>query len=249
MDRTPAFYRELLDVVGLMAGPSAIPAIYRVEDALCEGKASAWMLRHLQRDPAVAAIIRDRHLRGAPPPMERLRGLAPGTLGREVARHIDGNGLVAAYYEPVEVVDELTYVLARVRECHDVWHVVVGFVPTFVGEAGLKAFEMAQTNRPMAGVVVAAAILRYAVGNPGQQALLMASIAEGHAMGLAARPLLAERWEKAWDEPLAAVRARLGIPAAGATHTGREDATGVHPAARLSGGAGALAMPETGVQL
>ena len=77
VDRTPAFYRELLDVAGLMAGPSAIPAIYRVEDALREGKASAWMLRDLKRDPAVAAIIRDRHLRGTPPPRDR----GPGRCG------------------------------------------------------------------------------------------------------------------------------------------------------------------------
>ncbi|MCB9840470.1 MAG: hypothetical protein H6809_02315 [Phycisphaeraceae bacterium] len=237
MDRTPAFYRELLGVAGLMDASSAIPAIYRVEDALADGRASAWMLRRLREHPPTAAMIRERYLRAEPVPLDRLRTLDEGTLGRAIARHVEDNGLVAEYYEAVEVRDDLTYVLARVRECHDVWHAVLGFAPTFVGETGQKAFEMAQLNRPIAGVVVATAILRYAVGNPDQQAALVAAVAEGHAMGLRAGPLLAERWEDAWDEPLASVRERLNIPIEGARHSGWDDPTGIHPAA-VVGGAG-----------
>ncbi|MEZ6235484.1 MAG: Coq4 family protein [Phycisphaerales bacterium] len=238
MDRTPAFYRELLGAAGLMDNASAIPAIYRVEDALADGRASAWMLRRLREHPAIAAMIRERYLRAEPVPLDRLRTLDQGTLGRAVASHVEDHGLVAGYYEAVAVRDDLTYVLARVRECHDVWHAVLGFAPTFVGETGQKAFEMAQLNRPMAGVVVATAILRYAVGHPEQQAALMAAVAEGYAMGLRAGPLLAERWEQAWDEPLVAVRERLNIPADGARHAGRDDPTGIHPAAEVRGGVG-----------
>lgn len=217
-----------------MSGREAIPAIYRVEDALLEGRASAWMLKNLKADPRLARAIADRHLRGCPPDVDELRTYPEGSLAREVARYLDQNALDPEYYEPIEVVDDLTYVLARIRETHDIWHVVLGFHPTFVGEAGQKAFEMAQLNRPMAGVVVATALLRYAVGNPEQQGLLLAAISEGHAMGLRAAPLFPERWEDAWDEPVSAIRRRLRITPPTSAASGRLDSTGVHPAARTS---------------
>jgi len=49
---------------------------------------------------------------------------------------------------------EASYVLFRFRQTHDIWHLVTGFDTDVIGELGLKSFELAQTRRPLAFVLL-----------------------------------------------------------------------------------------------
>jgi len=47
----------------------------------------------------------------------------------------------------------------RMRDTHDLWHVVTGYKGDLVGEASLLAFLFAQTRNPGVGFIVAVALL------------------------------------------------------------------------------------------
>ena len=66
-----------------------------------------------------------------------------------------------------------TWLHQRVRNTHDLWHVVCGCPPTAAGEA----------------------------------------VAYGLELGRVCAPLLAQRWEEGWGQPLAQWREQLGITA------------------------------------
>lgn len=221
--------KELVGMVGLLRNPHAIQNIYRIEDGLLHAGVSARMLEHLRQDPDVRRMLQERYLRGKTPNLDELRTLPAGTLGREYVRHIEDYGFNPGYYQPLKPVDDLTYALARVRETHDIWHVVLGFYPTPIGEIGLKAFELTQLQRPMAGVIVAGGILRHLAIGFEQFSDVLAAIAGGYELARQARPLLAERWEEHWDEPVDSIRARLHVGRLSEAARGAFDPRGVKP--------------------
>lgn len=222
-------FKELLGMAGLLWDPHAIQNIYRIEDGLLNADVSRGVLSRLQADPGVASIVAGRYLRGEVPDLDALRELPDGTLGREYVRHIEDYGFNPGYYQTLPVVDDVTYALARVRETHDIWHVVLGFHPTPIGEIGLKAFELTQLSRPMAGVIVAGGILRHLVADADLFPDVLAAIAGGYEQGRQAGPLLAERWEQRWDEPVAEIRRRLGVVELSPRAAGFYDHRGVKP--------------------
>ena len=233
-------FKEVLGIAGMLRDPHAIQNIYRVEDGILRNDATKAMLDHLRQQPGTAEMMKRRYLRGEPVDVKPLRELPEGSLGREFARHIDDYGFATDYYQQIaadadfaEGVDpDIIYALNRVRETHDIWHVVLGFAPTPIGELGLKAFETAQLHRPMAAMIVGGGICRYAVVGGGQYDEALEAITAGFRMGKVAKPLLAETWEDCWSEPVEQIRARLGVELPSDRALGREDPKGVKPSHR-----------------
>ncbi len=96
----------------------------------------------------------------------------------------------------------------RIRDTHDLWHVVTGYDLTALGEAALVAFSYAQTRALGWALIAVSAALRGAVqsGQPYARA-----IHEGYRRGKAAAWLPGEDWEALLAAPLAEVRARLRL--------------------------------------
>ncbi|MEM8875711.1 MAG: Coq4 family protein [Planctomycetota bacterium] len=228
-------FRSAIGMLGMLRDVHDIQNIYHIENGLLDARVTCGMLSHLHSQPTVAAILADRYVRGTPPEVDMLRTLPEGSVGRELARHIDDYGFDADYYQQLPEDDnhnpEIVTALNRLRETHDVWHVVLGFHPTPVGEVGVKAFEFAQTRRPMAAVILAGALLRYAVAGEQFDEVLGAIVA-GYHMGKKAQPVLGERWEQNWAEPVEAIRARLDIELPDPRSLGAEDPMGVKPSHR-----------------
>lgn len=88
--------------------------------------------------------------------------LPPHTFGGAYARFMGDRSFLAGDRPPVRFVDdpELAYVITRVREVHDFWHVLFGCHTNGFGEAALKAVEFLQTGIPMTALAVAAGELR-----------------------------------------------------------------------------------------
>jgi len=215
--------------LGLLRNVHAIQNIYRLEDSVLSAGCTRQMMRFVKEAPAVAAMIESRYLRGSVPDLDALRPLPPGTLGREYVEHIERFRFNPGYYQTLEPKDDTTYLLARVRETHDIWHVVLGYYPSPLGELGLKAFELAQLRRPLAAMIVAGGVLRYLLINPEQLGDVLEVIATGYEAGRRARPLVAERWEEHWDEPVTQIRQRLNVPALSQRSAGALDPRGVQP--------------------
>ncbi|TRO86923.1 ubiquinone biosynthesis protein [Glycocaulis profundi] len=98
----------------------------------------------------------------------------------------------------------------RLRDVHDVWHVLTGYGTDALGEACVVAFSLPQTRSAGFGLIAAGAGVQFArarTGHPCARAILRA-----WRDGRRAAWLPGQDYEAMMAEPLDAVRARLRIP-------------------------------------
>jgi ubiquinone biosynthesis protein COQ4 len=96
----------------------------------------------------------------------------------------------------------------RIRDTHDIWHILTGYHRDGLGEASLVAFSYAQTGS-LGWAVIAMGALAKARGPGGK--LARQAIWQGYRRGKAAAWLPAEDYEQLLAEPLDAARRRLGL--------------------------------------
>lgn len=98
-------------------------------------------------------ILRDRpRITSKSMPLSTLRSYPENTVGRTYAEFRERFHLNPDERDAVRYIDneECAYVMQRYRECHDIYHAVLGLPPSFVeGELALKAFEFVNTGLPM----------------------------------------------------------------------------------------------------
>ncbi len=201
----------LKGVVGMLRDPGHTASVFDIEDGLRDLEAYRLTEEHAKSAPEVAAIIEERHLAPHAPDMEALGKLDEGTLGKTFWHHIEDHGFDQDYFRKIDVKTDLDYILMRVRQNHDLWHVVTGIGPSRIGEVAVKAFELGQLRRPMAAVITAGAIVRCMKADPDMLGDLLDAIHWGYTKGTECKPFLARKWELGWDRPLDDWRAELGL--------------------------------------
>jgi ubiquinone biosynthesis protein COQ4 len=201
----------------LLADPDDTAQVFKIISAL-SGGARQRLLRRLRTTPvgqrllrqgaALAPVLEDR---------ARLRTLPEGSLGRAYLdfceRHnITASGLIAAS-EQGAANDQFTWderlVHARMRDQHDLWHVVTGYETDLLGEASVLAFTMAQTQNPAIGLIVVAAFF----SDQGDKLAKRKLLAQAFARGVRAAWFPAVDWEALLPRPLSEVRRELRIGA------------------------------------
>lgn len=196
--------------VALFRNPNSTDSVYDIEDGLRHSKAMQFAVKYVKADPAVAQLMQECYI--APlPNLEALRHYPPGSLGYQYAISLIEAGFDPNFYRPIAVKDDISYMLLRLRQTHDVWHIVTGFDTDIAGELGLKAFELAQTRRPMAVVLLAGGLLKALTQAPESLTDLLQQISKGYQLGLQTKPFLAQKWEEAWDKPLLQWQSELGV--------------------------------------
>jgi ubiquinone biosynthesis protein COQ4 len=176
--------------------------------------------RLLAEKPDLLAVLRDR---------EGLRAMPEGSFGRAYAAFMDEAGLspeglveadeVATANDPdaVQLDPDRQWVSDRLRETHDLWHVLTGYGRDEAGEAANLAFSFGQVTNPgLALMVVAAGFLGPWEPSLGWQRYLLTAFLRGWN----ASDLVLARYEELLPLPLAEVRRRLGIGAPEEAHPG-----------------------------
>jgi ubiquinone biosynthesis protein COQ4 len=153
----------------LIANPDDTAQVFRIIRALT-GNSFERLYQRVLEDPAGRRILEEkRDILALLKDRDRLRELADGTLGREYARfldteYIDAEGLVDASEEiedPAIFLDERAHILSRrLRDSHDLWHVVTGYKRDIFGEVALLSFTYRQTGNHGIGFIVFIASLR-----------------------------------------------------------------------------------------
>ncbi|MBF2075404.1 MAG: hypothetical protein IGS50_16810 [Synechococcales cyanobacterium C42_A2020_086] len=204
------FLTTLKGVVMLMKDPEQTNSVFDVEDGLRHTKAAQVAAEYAKTQPGVAELFAERYL--APTPdIPALLQLPPDSLGHAYASYLQTYGFDPDFYRKEKVEDDVTYMFMRMRQTHDIWHVVGGFGVDVNAELGLKAFEIAQVHRPLAAILVAGGLLRTLFKTPERLDDLLDQIAIGYRMGAKAKPFLAQKWEEHWEKPLEAWRAELNV--------------------------------------
>jgi ubiquinone biosynthesis protein Coq4 len=204
------YLQTLKAVVTLLRDPGKTESVFDVEDGLRNIKAVQLSVDFLKSKPEIAAIIAERYL--APEPdMEALLKLPKESLGYAYASYLREAGFDPNFYRKIQVIDDVSYVFLRIRQSHDIWHIVTGMKTDVIGELGLKAFELAQTRRPMSLVLLAGGLMRTLLSFPEDLNMLLDRIAVGYRMGAKAKPFIAQKWEENWEKPLAEWQKELGV--------------------------------------
>ena len=144
-----------------------------------------------------------------------LAALPEATLGHAYAHFLTSRGLTPEVFDtpPEEIHDpRVQYVVQRIRQTHDLWHVVTGCNTDPAGEIALQAFTYAQLRAPSTLILALAGTLKGAREKRSLPREVLAAYRAGrHANKLATFP-----WEDHWATPLADVRRMLGLSRAAA---------------------------------
>jgi ubiquinone biosynthesis protein COQ4 len=142
---------------------------------------------------------------------DELRALPDGALGREYARFLDAHGITPdAFAELPKVGDpRVAWTMLRLRQTHDLWHVLTGYAPDIRGELLLQAFTYAQLRAPSALVLAVLGTLRHVGPSPA----FVRELRRAFRRGTATAPLATFRWEEHWATPLSELRRLLACPA------------------------------------
>jgi ubiquinone biosynthesis protein COQ4 len=110
-----------------------------------------------------------------------------------------------------KVNSEVSYIEYRYQITHDIWHVVTGFDTSVLGELGLQAFYVAQFRLPSAIVALVGALIGSLVASEDMLPKFLGVIEQGWQMGKTAKPLIAVKWEEAWDKSVLQWQEELNI--------------------------------------
>lgn len=145
---------------------------------------------------------------------DALREYAPGTLGRAYlnfveTQNITADGLVEASSTEEDISDPgLKLFGERMRDQHDLWHVVTGYGRDTFGEACLLAFTYAQTRNRGLGII--ALVGTWKISREVGQGVRSAAW-QAYKAGKNAAWLPQQDWEALLSQPLEEVRLQLGI--------------------------------------
>ena len=157
----------------------------------------SWLLEHR---PALDT----RHV-----DLSALRALPAGTLGREYAAMLDAQVDVNFVSVPPGLPPMISFLCQRMRQTHDIWHVLTGYQTDAAGEIELHGFYWGQTGlRSSALIAVVAGVMQ---SLKGRQPDLPGRIFRAYRRGRRAAPLLPRRWETMWERPLAQLKAELRL--------------------------------------
>lgn len=143
--------------------------------------------------------------------LDTLAKLPAGTLGHAYAAFMRAHGLTPDVFDgrPDDVRDDrAAYVIQRMRQTHDLWHVVTNAETDPAGEVALQAFTYAQVHAPSSGILAALGTLR----SLRYTRDVVRDVITMYRLGRDAEPLVVFPWEDHWATPLSDVRRMLNLP-------------------------------------
>lgn len=193
----------------LMKDPNDTRQVFTLSIAVSARNLPQMLATFLSDDSGVELLTKRASIDSRHVDYAALRALPDGTLGREYARFIDDNGLDPDLFQaPPGMPAGIAYIVQRMRQTHDLWHVVTGYDTDIPGELSLLAFTYAQTQAPSMRLLATVGTVHYAVRH-GQ--LAFGRVARGYQRGKTAQFMGNVIWEDMWELPLSEVRARLGV--------------------------------------
>lgn len=193
---------QVFEIMNALAGGSLRRGYQRLlEDS--EGARQAFLMGEL------ADRLQDR---------EWLRTLPADSVGAAYVAFIDERNLSAygladesrkVADTEIEAAHPHAWYARRLRDVHDIWHVLTGYRTDALGEACVVAFSLPQTRSPGFGLIAAGVAIQFARARTGHPCAR--SVLEAFVRGRRAAWLPAIDYEALLAEPLAEARTRLGL--------------------------------------
>ena len=207
-----ASLRMAIRFVDFINNPESLSKIIGLADGIAGSPLSRQMVNYFLDNPTMAALIIE-HWRPAPIALEVLETLPPSSLGYIYSRHMRRQELSpASVIDASPITSSHEYIFHRVRETHDIIHVLTGFGIDAAGELGIQGFILAQIRSPLALFFIFGGILA-TMKNQLPLDKLLKSLARGFELGLQAQCVIACKLEDGWDRPLVDWQQELGLSA------------------------------------
>ena len=214
LDRRLQSLRMVAGLATFLKNPDSLESVYAISTSLANSPLATQMVRHLLAKPAMAALVAENW---RPPPLD-LDALAqqpPGSLGHDYAHQLRSLGFTPLQeLHPTRTDTPQEYITSRMRETHDIVHVLTGFGVDPASELGLQGFNLAQTRSPLAVMLIFGGLLNALKHDEPIEPLLRA-LARGFDLGLQADCVIAQKLEEGWERPLADWQRQLGLPVEG----------------------------------
>ncbi len=145
--------------------------------------------------------------------LDALYALPSGTLGHAYASFMKRHGLTPNVFDgpPDDIKDpRRAYVIQRMRQTHDLWHVVTNAETDPAGEFALQAFYWAQLGAPSSGILAALGTLK----TLRHERRIIRDVLAMIKLGRMADRMPTFDWEDHWMTPVTEVRKLLHLPEA-----------------------------------
>ncbi|HAC57036.1 MAG TPA: hypothetical protein DCF73_01630 [Rhodobiaceae bacterium] len=194
--------------------------VFRFVNALGAGRAR-YLATRFKADLEGRALLSERlSLLPTLCDRERLKSLPEGTLGRAYHDFVHGENLTpealveasAGGREMSGEHEEEAYMRDRVRDAHDLWHVVTGYGREGIGELCILTFSYAQLRHRGVGILCAIGSWLTIRRTEGIDVLPL--VREAYRRGRDCAWLPPVAWERLMELPLEEVRSRLALPPA-----------------------------------
>jgi ubiquinone biosynthesis protein COQ4 len=204
-------------VRALIADKENTAQVFTIIDALAGGNDARVFRRFFESETGARIIAERCELIDVLSDMETLRSLPEGSLGRRyhafmADQNLSADGLVEAsdlQTRRMNYEGDALLFKNRMRDSHDLWHVVTGYGRDGLGELSLLAFTYAQTRNRGIGLIVLFGLRAASKDYP--KAGIWRALREGYRLGRAAKWLPGADWERLLPLPLSQVRHELAI--------------------------------------
>lgn len=219
MNQEPTPLRTLRAFYRLARDPNDTTQVFEIVQAF-EGQGTRDFDR-FRRSPSGKLILQERRdLLSTLRDRQALAAMPEGSLGRAYLEYcernqFDADGLVAASGNRSRLTGDELFFSNRVRDAHDLWHVVTGWDTDVVGELALLGFTFAQTRDIGVAIIAAGGYLHsFYYSHSLQDARFDEArrlIRRGLRDGQEATWLPAVLWEELLPQSLDSVRAQLQV--------------------------------------
>ena len=210
--------KALIAMQRLLRDPDDTGQVFRIIEALSGDTISKPVTRLrsvpegiklLKNKPDIVDVLNDR---------DALKAMPEGSIGRSYynfvhLENLSADGLVASSHEASRdyrmFSDDERWTADRLRDIHDLQHVMTGYGRDPIGELSLLSFMTTQVQNRGIDFIIRMAKRKFQKEMP--ELNVDALIDEGRSLGLNAAWMLAIPWEKRLAEPLEAVRRELGF--------------------------------------
>ncbi len=212
LDLSPDTLKTVKGFIAFVNNPNQTEAVFDIADGLRQTDLHQQFMAHLSSQPAVAQIVQERYF-SPTPDLENMLQYPQNSLGYHYATEMKRTGLQPDFYRKLDVKDDYSYVAMRMRQTHDIWHIITGLETDLASEVGLQSFTLAQTRSPLAITLMTGALMSM-LKSSGSLNPLVEKMQQGWQMGERAQPFLAQKWEEDWKKPLSEWRTDLQVKSA-----------------------------------
>ena len=167
--------------------------------------------KNLFKDPRFKELFESWYT-PTPFSIDELLRLPVESFGYLYATHMKVNNLDVNFISPFKEKNVLSYLWLRAGHVHDVCHIMSGFDTTFMGELGLKGFELGQYLSASTAAILGGGLLAVTSRQPELVEPIFDMIVEGYVRGKKFPLLTAIKWDQEWKTPLSDLKRKYQIP-------------------------------------